>query len=184
MSWNVCWFLFVALHWHGLHFVGLRTHCGAVPLARLLTTHHMIPPLQFSKHDMEGVRGFFSLHVTHVTQDECCGPDRRLHGYDERLEGSHGSLAFIKTFGVGRIRRIWRTRNRLRHHHPATCIGAIYSMDTITLCLRRRCIFIEQGMEFLFGFRILGWFGCTTHLTHTHTRPRANAHSCRFDSNL
>lgn len=79
-SLNVCWFLFAALHWHGLHLVGSRIHLRAGPLTHVFS-HHMIPPWQFSKHDMEGVhKVFFSLHVT---QDESCGSDSRLHGHDE-----------------------------------------------------------------------------------------------------
>lgn len=39
LSLNVCWVLFAALHWHGLHFIGLRTHRRAVPLTHVFSQH-------------------------------------------------------------------------------------------------------------------------------------------------
>lgn len=39
LPWTVCWSLFAALHWHGLHFVGLRVHCRAVSLRHVFSQH-------------------------------------------------------------------------------------------------------------------------------------------------
>lgn len=39
LSLNVCWFWFAALHWHGLHFIGLRIHRRAVPLTHVFSQH-------------------------------------------------------------------------------------------------------------------------------------------------